>query len=139
MSAGFDELTEDENCEIRQFAMSLVLSNEQNCGNVIDGGKAGAGYRVAIVRGLCGPVGSALKNLFFGSDVKSANRAEKRTLEQILTGDEDMPYRRRQYVMRCGARRPTLGSRTLPQRLYAAISKEEYRLCLALSSDTVLS
>lgn len=41
--------------------------------------------------------------------------------------------------MRCGARRPTLGSRTLPQRLYAAISKEEYRICLTMSSDTVLS
>uniref|UniRef100_A0A2K6W602 Rab3 GTPase-activating protein catalytic subunit n=1 Tax=Onchocerca volvulus TaxID=6282 RepID=A0A2K6W602_ONCVO len=140
ISATDKKLTEDEKCEIRQFVILLVRLNEQNYESVVNGGKAGAGYRVPIVRNLCGPVGSALKNLFFGSSIKnSANRTEKRTLEQILTGDEDMPYRRRQYIMRCGARRPTLGSRTLPQRLYAAISKEEYRICLTLSSDTVLS
>ncbi|KAL3981867.1 Rab3 GTPase-activating protein catalytic subunit family protein [Acanthocheilonema viteae] len=140
VSATDKELTEDEKCEIRQFVMLLIRSDEQNCRNVANGGKAGAGYRVPIVRDLYGPVGSALKNLFFGSSVKNfSNRTEKRTLEQILTGDEDMPYRRRQYVMRCGARRPTLGSRTLPQRLYVAISKEEYRICLTLSNDTVLS
>ncbi|CAG9540131.1 unnamed protein product [Cercopithifilaria johnstoni] len=133
------KLTEDEKCEIRQFVMLLVRSDEQNYRSVANGGKAGAGYRIPIVRGLHGPIGSALKNLFFGSSIKNSNRSEKRTLEQILTGDEDMPYRRRQYIIRCGARRPTLGSRTLPQRLYAAISREEYRICLALSSDTVLS
>ncbi|VDO29513.1 unnamed protein product [Onchocerca flexuosa] len=133
------KLTEDEKCEIRQFVMLLIRLNEQNYESVVNGGKAGAGYRLPIVRGLCGPVGSALKSLFFGSIKNPANRTEKRTLEQILTGDQDMPYRRRQYIMRCGARRPTLGSRTLPQRLYAAISKEEYRICLTLSSDTVLS
>uniref|UniRef100_A0A0R3RTV4 Rab3 GTPase-activating protein catalytic subunit n=1 Tax=Elaeophora elaphi TaxID=1147741 RepID=A0A0R3RTV4_9BILA len=140
VSATDKKLTEDEKCEIRQFVMLLVRSDEQNCESIANGGKAGAGYRVPIVRGLYGPVGSALKNLFFGSSIKnSLNRTEKRTLEQILTGDENTPYRRRQYIMRCGARRPTLGSRTLPQRLYTAISKEEYRICLALSSDTVLS
>ncbi|VIO86366.1 Uncharacterized protein BM_BM3464 [Brugia malayi] len=140
VSAAGKKLTEDEKCEIQQFVMMLVRSNEQNYENATNGGKAGAGYRVPVVDGLCGPVGSALKNLFFGSSIKdSSNRTEKKTLEQILTGDENMPYRRRQYVIRCGARRPTLGSRTLPQRLYAAISKEEYRICLTLSSDTVLS
>lgn len=55
--------------------MLLVQSNERNCNSVVNGGKAGAGYRVPIVRGLCGPVGSVLKNLFFGSSIKSfANR-----------------------------------------------------------------
>ncbi|VDN01534.1 unnamed protein product [Thelazia callipaeda] len=123
------KLTENEKYEIRQFIMSLMRLSELDCESMTSGGKAGAGYRIPVNGGLCGPVGLALKNLFFG----------KRTFEQILSGDEEVPYRRRQYTIRCSARKPTLGSRTLPQRLYAAISREEYRICLALSSDTVLS
>ncbi|EJD75539.1 Rab3 GTPase-activating protein catalytic subunit [Loa loa] len=64
VSAIDKRLTENEKCEIRQFVMLLVRSDEQNCQSAANGGKAGAGYRVPIVRGLCGPVGLALKNLF---------------------------------------------------------------------------
>lgn len=130
---------EDEKHEIRQFVMSLIRLSEEKCKTVIS--EEEANCQVPVERGLCGPVGIALSNVFFRpSTQKSANvNVEKRTLEEILTGDKNMPYRRRQYILRCCARRPTLGSRTLPQRLYAVISKEEYRICLALSSDTVLS
>ncbi|EJW86237.1 hypothetical protein WUBG_02853, partial [Wuchereria bancrofti] len=73
VSAADKKLTEDEKREIQQFVMMLLRSNEQNYENAANGGKAGAGYRVPIVHGLCGPVGSALKNLFFGSSIKNCS------------------------------------------------------------------
>ncbi|VDK73298.1 unnamed protein product [Gongylonema pulchrum] len=78
--------------------MSLVRLSEQKHENAFSGGAAGAGYRVTLKLGSSGPVGEALKTLFFVPSAQSTTgtraKPAKRTLEEVLVGDEDMPYRR---------------------------------------------
>ncbi|KAJ1345769.1 Rab3 GTPase-activating protein catalytic subunit [Parelaphostrongylus tenuis] len=74
----------------------------------------------------------------FGASSSPLGNAVRNMLERYsVPGGRLPPPSRRQYVMRWSVPRPSANSRVLPQRLFASIEQEEFRLCGSFLEDTV--
>ncbi|KAK5966575.1 hypothetical protein GCK32_008321, partial [Trichostrongylus colubriformis] len=105
--------------DLFSFITSLIedasSKRESNERNVISRG-------VPIFGASDGPVGNAVRIMLERSDV---------------TGGKLPAPARRQYIIRWSVPRPSAHSRMVPQRLFASIEQEEFRLCGAFAEDTV--
>ncbi|RCN30828.1 hypothetical protein ANCCAN_23401 [Ancylostoma caninum] len=74
----------------------------------------------------------------FGASSGALGNAVRRMLErQDVTNGRLPPPTRKQYTLRWSVPRPTANSRVVPQRMFASIEQEEFRLCGAFTEDTV--
>ncbi|KHJ96506.1 hypothetical protein OESDEN_03530 [Oesophagostomum dentatum] len=74
----------------------------------------------------------------FGAASGTLGNAVRRMLErQDVTHGRLPPPSRKQYTIRWSVPRPTENSRVVPQRLFASIEQDEFRLCGAFTEDTV--
>ncbi|XGW05805.1 hypothetical protein V3C99_016283 [Haemonchus contortus] len=74
----------------------------------------------------------------FGASNGTLGNAVRIMLERDdVTGGKLPAPTRRQYIIRWTVPRPSAQSRTVPQRLFASIEQDEFRLCGAFAEDTV--
>nr|CDJ81247.1 rab3 GTPase-activating protein catalytic subunit [Haemonchus contortus] len=74
----------------------------------------------------------------FGASNGTLGNAVRIMLErEDVTGGKLPAPTRRQYIIRWTVPRPSAQSRTVPQRLFASIEQDEFRLCGAFAEDTV--
>ncbi|VDM81127.1 unnamed protein product [Strongylus vulgaris] len=84
--------------------------------------------RIVISRGV--PI--------FGASNGTLGNAVRRMLERQDVKNGLLPSpSRKQYTIRWSVPRPTANSRVVPQRLFASIEQDEFRLCGAFTEDTV--
>ncbi|WKY09138.1 hypothetical protein Q1695_001919 [Nippostrongylus brasiliensis] len=79
-------------------------------------------HGVPIFGAADGPIGNVVRHMLEREDV---------------TGGRLPRPSRRQYVLKWSVPRPTPNSRAVPQRLFASIEEDEFRLCGAFIEDTV--
>ncbi|VDL67075.1 unnamed protein product [Nippostrongylus brasiliensis] len=79
-------------------------------------------HGVPIFGAADGPIGNVVRHMLEREDV---------------TGGRLPRPSRRQYVLKWTVPRPTPNSRAVPQRLFASIEEDEFRLCGAFIEDTV--
>ncbi|VDM56071.1 unnamed protein product [Angiostrongylus costaricensis] len=74
----------------------------------------------------------------FGASTSPLGNAVRTMLERYsIPGGLLPPPYRKQYIMRWSVPRPSANSRELPQRLFASIEQDEFRLCGSFLEDTV--
>lgn len=75
--------------------------------------------------------------IFGAADGPLGNAVRIMLEREDITGGRLPPPSRRQYIMRWSVPRPSANSRTVPQRLFASIELDEFRLCGAFVEDSV--
>ncbi|KJH44763.1 hypothetical protein DICVIV_09222 [Dictyocaulus viviparus] len=74
----------------------------------------------------------------FGASDSPIGNAVRSMLERYnVPGGRMPPPTRRQYILRWSVPRSSVNSRVVPQRLFASIEQDEFRLCGSFLEDTV--
>ncbi|VDN57015.1 unnamed protein product [Dracunculus medinensis] len=127
--------------EVRKFVVSLLQVDQEENDFKVPNNETNVRGGVKIHRKPFDNsiLSIALENLFFRSDNdsdddSSLEKIETKEISSLRKQDE-----RRHYTMHCLARRPSQGSRPTVQRLYALLSREEFRICSSFSEDTILN
>ncbi|VDM47681.1 unnamed protein product [Toxocara canis] len=138
--------TEVTASQLGTFINALIrLSKRDPQENALSGGNAGNARSVPVDGGADGPLGGAIRKLFAtdirlrddGSpSLKQRIAGEKKTnIERPKTERRMPPYHRRQYVFHWQGSRGGNAARATAHRMYASLSREEARICMAVTED----
>ncbi|MEE6489090.1 hypothetical protein FKM82_015480 [Ascaphus truei] len=91
---------------------------------------------VPIVGAGRGPAGCIIHKMFVNAQREEPKRSSSSDERRQVSGSDFPPPAGREVILRTSVPRPAPYSKALPQRMYSVLTKEDFRLAGAFSSDT---